>query len=162
MKSVNESFIFLKLRYDIYTIKYTDLKCTAWWVLIFGSTRVTNFSASHHPPRLLGAPSCLCPTPEFIAILIFSRLALPVLKCYINGLREYGFACVCFFHSTKCLWHSSMLLHVTIFSSFWCWVVFHKLLCVNIPQIISPLGPLWVKLLETFLFMLFNGQEHLG
>lgn len=105
-----------KLRYDIYLIKYTDLKCIAWWVLIFGSTPVTNFSA--HFPRLLGAPSYLYPTPEFTTSLIFSRVALSILKHHINGLREYGFACVCFFHSMKYLWYPSMLLHVTIFSSF--------------------------------------------
>lgn len=64
------------------------------------------------------------------------RLVLPIVEGHINGIIWCIASAVCILLLKIMSWESSMLLHISVAHSFFCWVEFH---CMDVPQFVYSL-----------------------
>lgn len=160
---MNFRLFFKKLRFNLHTVKWTNLKCPTWWLF----TRDTPMRPLEHFHHLRKYPSSPYSPPErttfltcyqywFWLILYFIEMASPV--CIFWNLASFTQHNVHDIHPCCCMCHQRV---------FPWWAVFH---CMNIPEFIFlPLTDIWVvsilglfgiKLQWAFTHMSFSGHEH--
>lgn len=94
-----------------------------------GSILLPFYSHSQLPHS---SPSLLLATTN----LFFVSITLSLQECYMEEVISYVTFGDCFFSlSIIFFWDPSKLLHVSVFHSFYCWVVVQ---CMKVPQFVKP------------------------